>query len=82
MEVVDVVEGDDEVKYQFYLWPYGSGALFVNQTTKTVGNVCQHGFEGDLSRGVVQELARAWEEGKKRLKIKEMVEFGDEEDFE
>ena len=82
MEVVDVLDAEDQIKFQLYLWPYGSGALFANGTTKLIGNVCQHHFELVEQKGkaFVQDLAKAWAGGKKRLKIQEMVIFGGDSD--
>lgn len=72
-----------KVKYRFYLWPYGSGALFKHKTIDIIGNVCQHGFELEDSKqgkGFMQDLACAWKEGARRLEIQETVDFDDEEE--
>ena len=83
MELMDIVDdATDAPKYQFYLWPYGSGAIFEHGTTDVVVNVCQHGLDGieDAPKGFARELERAWKVGNKRFRIQEMVDFGDADD--
>ncbi len=79
MELVDVIdEASGKIRYQLYLWPYGSGALFEAGTVKNVANVCQHGFEmtGKDDKGLRVAMAIAFQRAKKKLNISEFVEFG------
>lgn len=69
--IVDVVDAEtDETKYELYLFGYGDGAMFKAGTTKIVANVCQHGFDPveKLGKQLIIDLAKAWDEGAKRLK--------------
>lgn len=73
MQRVDVVEGK-AVKYQLYLWPFGSAALFPAGKTKPVGGAEQHAFHSD-DAAVGAALAAAWKAGAKKLKLREALKF-------
>ena len=82
LEVMDVIDvATSKPKYQLHLWPYGSGALFEHGKTKLLLNVIQHNidFSGELAEDdagdLVRDLEKAYKEGRKRLKIDEMVDF-------
>ena len=82
LEVVDVVDvATNKPKYQLHLWPYGSGALFEHGKTKLLLNVVQHGidFSGELAEDdagdLVRDLEKAYKEGRRRLKIDEVIDF-------
>jgi hypothetical protein len=83
LQVADVVDTDTgKVLYQLMLWPYGDGAIVENQTTNSVCGICQHGLDGadDLGKAWVRDLARAWVEGAKRLKLSSgHIDFSPEE---
>jgi hypothetical protein len=45
MELVDVLDvASGAVTHQLYVWPWGSGELFVTDTTHSAGTIIQHGF--------------------------------------
>jgi hypothetical protein len=83
--ILDVVDAStDETKYELHLCGYGDGAMFAAGTTKVVANLCQHGFDPveKLGKAFMQDLAKAWSEGAKRLKYWEgHIDFK-EEDFD
>jgi hypothetical protein len=72
MQIADVVDTrTGAVLYQLMLWPYGDGAIVENRTTNTIAGICQHGLDSrePLGKAWVRDLARAWVEGAKRLKL-------------
>jgi hypothetical protein len=72
LQVTDVVDTHSgEVLYQLMLWPYGDGAIVKNRSKEVVCGICQHGLDGEeeLGKVWVRDLARAWVEGAKRLKL-------------
>ena len=78
VDIADVATG--KVKYQLYLWPYGSGAAFEHSTTKNPWNICQHGPDGLSDEALRSQLEAAWHTGKKQLKIQEMVDWSADDD--
>ncbi len=79
IDVVDIASG--KVLYNLYLYPFGDGSMFNAGTTTEVAAVCQHGFEDLGGKGgvFVRDVALAYTEAKKRLKIVEMINFSEEE---
>lgn len=48
MELVDIVDAtNDKPLYELYVWPGGSGILYVHDKTKSVARVVQHKLEMD-----------------------------------
>ena len=81
-ELIDVVDNaSGEVLYNLYLYPFGDGSMFDAGTTKEVAAVCQHGFEDYMGKGAlfVRDVALAYTEAKKRLRIQEMISWSAEE---
>lgn len=78
VDVTDVATG--KVKFQLYLWPYGSGAAFEHGTIKNPWNICQHGPDGLDDEELRGQLEAAWHRGKKQLKIQEMVDWASDGD--
>ena len=64
-ELLEVAQ-DGEVTHQLYLWEFGSGALFLANTTTKVGEVVQHGLtlDGD-DPTLAAALVKAWPSAKK-----------------
>lgn len=76
MERIDVVDAPGNTRYQLYLWPFGSGALFAHASTELVANISHHDFAMRVDDPLVRNaLASAWQEGKPRLGIEEDVNF-------
>ena len=49
MELVDVLDvASGTVTHQLYIWPWGSGELFVSDTTQRAGAIIQHGFDQEV----------------------------------
>jgi hypothetical protein len=72
MEIADVVDTTTgDVKYELLIWPYGDGSIVEHGTTKVVSHICQHGLDPvqELSKIWIQDFARAWMEGSKRLEM-------------
>lgn len=68
--IVDIVDGaTGTVKYQMHLFGYGDGLVFTNETTKVAAGICQHGFDQELSKPEMRDLAKAWARDAKRLKL-------------
>lgn len=80
-QIVDIVDGaTGTVKYQMHLFGYGDGVVFTNETTKLAGSICQHGFDQELSKPEMRELAKAWARDAKRLKLWEgHIDFDSDE---
>jgi hypothetical protein len=81
-ELIDVVDNaSGEVLYNLYLYPFGDGSMFDAGTTKEAGAVCQHGYEDTVGKGplFIRDMALAYTEAKKRLKINEMISWSAEE---
>lgn len=79
-DVVDAKSG--KVVYQLYLFGYGDGCMFEGGTTDVAADICQHGFDAreGKSKAFVQDFARAWVEGAKRLKLwAGHIDFDDDE---
>ncbi len=83
VSMADVVDGKSgKVLYQLYLFGYGDGCLFEGGTTDVAADICQHGFDPreGKSKAFVQDFARAWDEGAKRLKLwAGHIDFDDDE---
>lgn len=73
VQLVDVVDGT-AVKYQLYVWSFGSAALFPAGKTKPVGGAEQHAFHTDDAE-LRAALAAAWKASAKRLKLGEALSF-------
>ncbi len=59
-ELLEVAQ-DGEVTHQLYLWEFGSGALFLANTTTKVGDVVQHGLTLDgADPALGAALVKAW----------------------
>jgi hypothetical protein len=73
MDVVDEQTG--KVRYQLYLWPFGSGALFTAETTDVVADICQHSFmPHQVDRVLRESMAVAYHEAL-ALGVQEHVDF-------
>ncbi|HQY61424.1 MAG TPA: hypothetical protein PK141_08530 [Polyangiaceae bacterium] len=73
VQLVDVLEGG-AVRYQLYLWSFGSAALFPAGKTKPVGGAVQHTFRAnDLE--LCAALAAAWKASAKKLRLREALRF-------
>jgi len=82
MEIVDVVAAGKPA-FQLYLYNADTGRLYAHGTTKVVADIIQFGFDlYDTKRGkaFVDDFAKAFEEGRKRLKIKPWISFEDDDD--
>ena len=79
--IVDVVDdASGKVKYQMHLFGYGDGVMFTNETTTLAAGICQHGFDQELPKPEMRELAKAWARDAKRLKLWEgHIDFEDDE---
>lgn len=73
VQLVDVVEGG-AVRYQLYLWPFGSAALFPAGKTKPVGGAEQHAFHAEDAE-LCAALAAAWKASAKKLRLREALRF-------
>jgi len=75
MELVDVADvASSEVRYQLYLWPWGSGHLFAHDSQTTVATIIQHSFDkGMEDLELRRALAAAYAAAKPKLK--ELVDF-------
>ncbi len=59
MQLVDVVDTQTgAIKYQLYVWSYGSGQLFEHDTTDCAGVIVQHTYDLYGSRANSLELRR------------------------
>lgn len=79
--IVDVVDdASGKVKYQMHLFGYGDGVMFTNETTTLAAGICQHGFDQELPKPEMRELAKAWARDAKRLKLWEgHIDFEEDE---
>jgi hypothetical protein len=75
MELVDVLDvASNTVTHQLYVWPWGSGELFVHDTTERAGVIIQHGFDQEVDDQPFRAaLAAAYARAQPRLA--ETVDF-------
>jgi hypothetical protein len=76
MELVDVLDvAANTVTHQLYIWPWGSGELFVHDTTDRAAAIIQHGFTEQKVDDLAfrKALAAAYATAKPRLA--EVVDF-------
>jgi hypothetical protein len=72
MDVADIVDtGSGDVLYQIFLWPFGDGMIVHHKTTNVISGICQHGLDPreEIGKAWTRDLALAWLEGSKRLKM-------------
>ncbi len=79
--IVDVIDvANNKVKYQMHLFGYGDGVMFSNETTTLAAGICQHGFDQELPKPEMRDLAKAWARDAKRLKLWEgHIDFDSDE---
>lgn len=71
LEIWDVIDESNELKYKLFLYMVDSGTLFEGESTEVAGEIIQCGFECSDDE-LAELLLKAQKEAKKEYKDKEL----------